>query len=75
MESKKVEIGVNGRLLTGVITGTSVGRSHRASERGEKMFVLAEDGVEYQAWRVGAPPFLAERSALQPRRTIECGQV
>ena len=69
MESKKVEISVRGSILIGVVTGTSVGYSNRASERGEKMFVLAEDGVEYQAWRVGAPPFLAERSAIQPRRT------
>lgn len=64
-KGQEVKITANGKTLTGVVTGTSVVRSHRASERGLKLFVVA-NGVEYQCWCEGAQPYTAHKSAIQP---------
>ena len=60
-----VKIMVEGKILTGTVTGRSESKSHRASERGIKLFVLV-DGVEYQCWWEGAQPYQGHKSAIQP---------
>jgi len=66
MKEQKVQIKISERVITGTVTGTATANSHCASERGVKLFVIAE-GVEYQCWQEGEQPYSARRSAIQPK--------